>query len=303
MRRGWLREHLPTAPPSTPRNTSEAKANGNASASGNGERERAQTRKQAERDRGSTVVPAVRPAHRSPTRPRRPPRHLRLPPHRPARRTGPRPRRPMPLPRLHDRRPLLRPRPRPSLAHRTHHRHQPAHPLPTPPPHQATTRLARPPRTRRHRHLDRPHRPNPHHRAAQRPALTGPPSRPGQPTADPPSRSLAENPRHGARWRPTSGSSSSTIRTSSTATTRGTTPRIGAAPRPPTCAPLSRLAGHAPCSLTCRRSDLRRPGSPPHVFGFPVQVHTPARVVRPLQGCRGAATSTVTHLSRRRPPP
>ena len=86
----------------------------------------------------------------------------------------------MPLPRLLRRRPVLRPRPRAALAHRAHHRDQPAHPLPTPPPHQATPRLATTPGTRRHRHLDRPHRSGPHHRAARRPAHLGPPGRLGR---------------------------------------------------------------------------------------------------------------------------
>ena len=72
-------------------------------------------------------------------------------------------RRPLPLPRLPSRRPVLRPRPRTTLADRPHRRAQPAHPVPPAPPHQATTRLARAPRRRRHRHLDRPHRPGPHH--------------------------------------------------------------------------------------------------------------------------------------------
>ncbi len=63
-------------------------------------------------------------------------------PRRRARRPGQGPRRPLPLPRLLRRRQVLRPRPRTTLADRAHHRHQPAHPLPAPPPHQTTTRLA-----------------------------------------------------------------------------------------------------------------------------------------------------------------
>ena len=111
-----------------------------------------------EEEGGATTVRSLRPPHRGTTRPPRRPRHQRLPARRRAHRPGPRPRRPVPLPRLLRRRPVLRPRPRTPLAHRTHHRNQPAHPLPTPPPHQATPRLATPPGPRRHRHLDRPHR-------------------------------------------------------------------------------------------------------------------------------------------------
>ena len=65
----------------------------------------------------------------------------------------------VPLPRLPRRRPLLRPRPRQTLARRPDHRHQPDLPVPPTPPRQTTPRLARAPAPRRHRHLDRPHRP------------------------------------------------------------------------------------------------------------------------------------------------
>ena len=62
--------------------------------------------------------------------------------------------------------PVLRPRPRAALADRPHRRAQFAHPVPTPPSHQATARMAPPPGCRRHRHLDRPHRPGAHHRTS-----------------------------------------------------------------------------------------------------------------------------------------
>ena len=48
-------------------------------------------------------------------------------------------------------------------------RHQPGLPVPTPPPRQATTRLARLARHRRHRRLDRPHRQGSHHPPRRRP--------------------------------------------------------------------------------------------------------------------------------------
>ena len=52
----------------------------------------------------------------------------------------------------------------------TGHRHgQPGLPVPAPPPGQATTRLASGTGRRRHRDLDRPHRPGPQHRSGRRP--------------------------------------------------------------------------------------------------------------------------------------
>ena len=96
-----------------------------------------------------------------------------------ARGAGPRPRRPVPLPRVQRGSPLLRPRPRAALADRTHRGRQPAHPVPTAPPHQAATRLAGAPGTRRHRHLDRPGRPRSHDRAPRRPGDGAAPVRPG----------------------------------------------------------------------------------------------------------------------------
>ena len=128
-------------------------------------------------NQGHPGLRALRPAHRSPARPSRPPRHRRLPAQRRAHRPGQGPRRPLPLPRLQHRSPVLRPRPRATLAPRPHRRTKPAHPLPTPPPHQTTTRLAPPPRRRRHRHLDRPHRPGPHHRTPGRPPHPRPAAR------------------------------------------------------------------------------------------------------------------------------
>ena len=83
--------------------------------------------------------------------------------------SGPGPRPALPLPRLHHRRRVLRPRPRATLAGRAHHRRQPDLPVPTPPPHQATTRLDRDPSTGRSRDLHRPHRPSPHHPPRRRP--------------------------------------------------------------------------------------------------------------------------------------
>ena len=83
--------------------------------------------------------------------------------------TDPGPRPALPVPRLQHRRRVLRPRPRPTLADRPHPRRQPALPVPTPPPHQTTTRLAAHPRHRRGRDLDRPHRTDPHHPPRRRP--------------------------------------------------------------------------------------------------------------------------------------
>jgi hypothetical protein len=94
------------------------------------------------------------------------------------------------------RRPVLRPRPRATLAGRTHRRAQPAHPVPTPPPHQTTTGLACTPGTRRVHDLDRPHRPAPYHQAPGRPAGPGPRTRAHRTRAPHPDR------RHHHRRRP-----------------------------------------------------------------------------------------------------
>ena len=96
--------------------------------------------------------------------------------------TGQGPRPPVPLPRLQRRRRVLRPRPRPALAGRPHRRHQPDLPVPAPPPGQTATRLDSRPRHRRHPHLDRPHRPGPHHRTRRRPDLHRPRRRSNTPT-------------------------------------------------------------------------------------------------------------------------
>jgi hypothetical protein len=92
-------------------------------------------------------------------------------------RAGPVPRRALPLPRLPRLRPVLRPRPRPSLAERPHDGRQPHVPVPSPPPHQAAARLARPHPRRRHRRVDRPHRPHPHHPPPRHPPPRGAPPR------------------------------------------------------------------------------------------------------------------------------
>ncbi len=82
---------------------------------------------------------------------------------------GARPRPALPLPRVLRRRGLLRPRPRATLAGRAHHGPQPHLPVPAPSPHQATARVAGDACRRRHRDLDRSHRPDPHHGTRRRP--------------------------------------------------------------------------------------------------------------------------------------
>ncbi len=113
VRRSWLRDHLAKQPP---RRSANAPRSPHCSCPATHSPEHAST------PSDNLTTHAYRPDPR-------------------AHRTGPRPRRPLPLPRLLRRRPVLRPRPRTALAGRAHHRNQPAHPLPTTPPHQTTTRL------------------------------------------------------------------------------------------------------------------------------------------------------------------
>ena len=134
--------------------------------------------------------------------------------------TGPGPRPAVPVPRLHRRRRVLRPRPRPALAAgptadtnliclcRRHHRVK------------QRPGWTRHPRRRRHRHLDRPHRPGPHHRTPPTPStctvLGGARDTPDRPRPAPavtrtaPARRPAQRPRvpprtprHAARTRAT----------------------------------------------------------------------------------------------------
>ena len=182
--------------------------------------------------------------------------HRRLPALGPARRAGPGPRPALPLSRLHRRRRVLRPRPRAPLAGRAHHRRQPDLPVPTPPPHQATTRLDRDPSTGRSRDLHRPHRPSPHHPPRRRPDQHRPtrcrhtPDRPAQPQPRP--HRHPRRPTHRARVHP---------RTPRHTTTRPTPSNEHHLDRPP------RNADTAP-------TWSRRPPPPPSPFNHTATGHT-----------------------------
>ena len=131
--------------------------------------------------------------------------------------TGQGPRPPVPLPRLHHRRGVLRHRPRAALAQRADRRHQPDLPVPTTPPGQATTRLVAHPGHRRHRHLDRPHRTDPHHHPRRRPDLHHPARRRDPRT---PAREHQQAPAPCCPTGRTATSSSATSTTSPTIPTR-----------------------------------------------------------------------------------
>ena len=99
--------------------------------------------------------------------------------------------------------------------------------------------------------------------------------------------------RSGVRSRRTSPSASSTTRTTVRGTTSGPTPPTGAAPQLPTCGRRSPAAEPAPSSLTCRPSDSR-PGS--HVAGNHPGVRTSSAAPS------ASSTASATDLSGRRPP-
>ena len=84
-------------------------------------------------------------------------------------------RRALPLPGVLGRRPVLRPRPRTAVALRPDGGRQPHVPLPTPPPRQTASRLARSPASRRSSGLDRPDGSGPHLVAARPARPRGPP--------------------------------------------------------------------------------------------------------------------------------